>query len=160
MKISRIALLYFGTSWLGLIHAHALTFDPIQIYSSVGQVLSAEIKFRHANPQDDLEVDTADSDALDFLQLTEYNQENYRYSVQRQALATHGVITLSSTHPLQQPQLKVLIKIKHGGITYYQQLDFELKSVEGKGLEFNNVESKSVESKGVKLTETELNRIE
>lgn len=145
MKTSLIRLLLLCSFGAGLTHAYALRLDPIRIYSSVGQVLSAEIAFSHANPQDDLEVETAETDALDFLQLTEYNQHAYRYSVQRQALATHGVITLSSDIPLKQPQLKLLVKIKHGDIVYYQQLDVELTSIELKRVELNAIAVKTPE---------------
>lgn len=126
MKISILRFQLFLMTSLVPFGVQAIAFGPIKVYSQVGQVLYAELSFSHANPQYNIKVESAPTDALDYLHLIDHNLEHYNYTVQRQANATSGLIILSSNTPIQQQQLNILMKIHHDAVSYFKQVNIQL----------------------------------
>ncbi len=100
----------------------AILFDPVEIFSNPGELLYAEIAFHYAQPSDQLEISLADRDDLQAAQLPLQADPYIHFHLRRQRDAHQGRIVITSTRPLYENELTLLLKIKVGSHTYLQPL--------------------------------------
>jgi pilus assembly protein FimV len=105
---------------------YAINVDPAVIQSTVGELLYAEINFRQANRNAQLEVGLAKSDDLDSIRATHQPPTNLNFFTRYNADGS-GVITITSSRPINTPDLNFVIKIKDGSTTRLQHIQTSLK---------------------------------
>lgn len=106
--------------------ATALTLDPIQIQSDAGHLLYAEMKFRNADPNARIEASLAETQDLMSLGMAQSAPTNLNFFTRRSGDGT-GVIVITSSRPIIDTDLNILLKIKEGDATHIQQVKTKLK---------------------------------
>ena len=106
--------------------ATALTLDPIQIQSDAGHLLYAEMKFRNADPNARIEASLAETQDLMSLGMAQSAPTNLNFFTRRSGDGT-GVIVITSSRPIIDTDLNILLKIKEGDATHIQQIKTKLK---------------------------------
>lgn len=104
----------------------AITIDPIQVQSGSGDLLYAEMKFRHSDPNARIEVGLAESNDLMMMGLSHQPPGNLNFFTRRSGDGS-GVIVITSSRPVNDPELNILLKIKEGSATHIQQVKTSLK---------------------------------
>lgn len=117
----KIAILAILTSQ----NIYALSFDPIQVQSGAGNLLYAEMKFRNADPDSKIEASLAESQDLIHLGLSSQSPGHLNFFTRRSGDGT-GVIVITSTRPIVEAELNILLKIKEGNATHIQQVKTRL----------------------------------
>ncbi len=113
----KIAILAIMTSHT----ANAITIDPIQVQSGSGDLLYAEMKFSNSNPNEKFEVGLADADDIQNVGVTTQAPGHLNFYTRR-ANDGSGVIVITSSRPLIESELNILLKIKEGNATHLQQI--------------------------------------
>lgn len=90
--------------------AYAIQINPIQVQSTLGELLYAEISYQHAD-NTPIEVSFAHTDAVNTLAAPMSSTLNI-YT--RQDQNGQGVITITSSQPMQVAELDFLLQIKQG----------------------------------------------
>lgn len=106
--------------------ATALTLDPIQIQSDAGHLLYAEMKFSNADPNARIEASLAETQDLMSLGIAQSAPTNLNFFTRRSGDGT-GVIVITSSRPIIDTDLNILLKIKEGDATHIQQVKTKLK---------------------------------
>lgn len=114
LKIAILTILYSQT-------INALTLEPIQVQSGSGNLLYAEIKFRNADPNAKVEAGLAESQDLVNLGLSHQPTGHLNFYTRRSGDGT-GVIVITSTRPMIETELNILLRIKEGEATHVQQI--------------------------------------
>ena len=104
---------------------YALNLMPIDVQSAPGELLYAEIAFEHADPNQPLSVGLASAEDLDSLGIHHQPPGHLSFFV-RQSTHDSGVITITSSRPVIDPQLNVVVKIQHGAATRLQHIQTRL----------------------------------
>lgn len=112
----------FACSILAVTNSMAIAFEPLHVRSTVGEELYAELKFSHAQPEQNLEISLADLSDLDRLSLPYQAYEHLKFNVIKEGNGRQGVILISSPLPMQRPEFNLLLKIKQGNSSYLQHL--------------------------------------
>lgn len=118
----KIAILAFITTPT----AYALTLDPIEIQSGAGNLLYAEMKFRNAEPNSRIEAGLAESQDLIRLGIGHQPPGHLNFFTRKSGDGS-GVIVITSSRPMLESELNILIKIKEGNATHIQQIKTPLK---------------------------------
>lgn len=105
---------------------HAITIDPIQIQSAPGELLYAEMNFRQADPNAQIQASLATVDELLSLGVTHQPPGHLNFFTRRDG-SGNGVITITSSRPLTEAELNVIIKIKEGNATRLQHIKTPLQ---------------------------------
>ncbi|RZF53083.1 FimV domain-containing protein [Acinetobacter halotolerans] len=92
---------------------YAITFDPLQIKSAPGELLYAEMSFHQADRNSKFDVSLATPEDLHMMgamhqppsQLNFFTRHNNR---------GEGVIVITSSRPMIDPELNIILKIKEG----------------------------------------------
>ncbi|NHB56585.1 hypothetical protein G9F32_00845 [Acinetobacter sp. 194] len=100
---------------------HAITFEPVQIQSGSGDLLYAEIKFRNANANAPIEASLAGAQELLSSGLSHQPPGHLNFYTRRSGNGT-GVIVITSTRPIHDKELNVLIKVREGDATHVHQV--------------------------------------
>lgn len=114
LKIAILAILSSSSTF-------ALTLEPIQVQSHAGSLLYAEIKFKNANPNAHIEAGLADTQDLITLGMAQQAPGNLNFYTRKSADGT-GVIVITSTRPVIETDLNLLLKIKEGDATHIQHI--------------------------------------
>lgn len=113
----KIAILTIMTSQA----ASAITLTPIQIQSGSGDLLYAEMKFSNANPNEKIEVGLADTDDMMSVGFANQPPGHLNFYTRRSSDGT-GVIVITSSRPMVDAELNILLKVKEGSATHLQQI--------------------------------------
>lgn len=118
LKIAILAIITTPT-------AYALTLDPIEVQSGAGNLLYAEMKFRNADPNARIEASLAESNDLIRLGLGHQPPGHLNFFTRKSSDGS-GVIVITSSRPLVESELNILVKIKEGSATHIQQIKTKL----------------------------------
>ena len=99
----------------------AITLTPIQIQSGSGDLLYAEMKFSNANPNEKVEVGLADTEDMMSVGFANQPPGHLNFYTRRSHDGT-GVIVITSSRPMVDPELNILLKVKEGSATHLQQI--------------------------------------
>ena len=113
----KIAILAIITSQ----NIHAITIDPIQIQSAPGELLYAEMNFRQADPTAQIQASLATPDDITTLGVVHQPPGHLNFFTRRDG-AGNGVITITSSRPLTDAELNIIIKIQEGKATRLQHI--------------------------------------
>ena len=100
---------------------YALSFDPVEVQSSTGNLLYAEMKFRNADRNAKIEASLAEADDLLDLGLQSQTPDHFNFFTRKSGDGT-GVIVMTSTHPMIKSEQSILVKIMHGNAIHIQQI--------------------------------------
>lgn len=104
----------------------ALTLEPIEILSGSGNLLYAEMKFYNADPNAKVEASLAETQDLINLGLAHQPPSHLNFFTRKSHDGT-GVIVITSSRPMVETELNILLKIKEGSATHIQQVKKNLK---------------------------------
>ena len=99
----------------------AITINPIQIQSGSGDLLYAEMKFSNANPNEKIEVGLAEAEDMMSVGFANQPPGHLNFYTRRSNDGT-GVIVITSSRPMVDPELNILLKVKEGSATHLQQI--------------------------------------
>ncbi|ANF80977.1 hypothetical protein A3K93_01425 [Acinetobacter sp. NCu2D-2] len=114
LKIAILATIATQTSF-------AINVDPVQIQSAPGELLYAEINFRQSNSQIPVEVSLASPDDLASIGAMHQPPGHLNFYTRRNGNGT-GVITITSSRPMTDRELNIIIKIKEGNAAHLQHI--------------------------------------
>lgn len=109
-------------------HTHAISLQPVEVLSSPGELLYAEIRFTGANTSESLNVNAASPADLASLGISENLSTEHLNFYSRSNNYGDGVITITSNRPLTDQELNVVIKINQGNATRLQHVRTPLKA--------------------------------
>ncbi len=105
---------------------YAITLDPIQIQSAPGELLYAEMNFQQADPSTPLQVSLATQEDLNGLGVTHQPPGNLNFYTRQNGQGT-GVIVITSSRPIIDPELNIVVKVSEGNATRLQHIKTVLK---------------------------------
>ncbi len=100
---------------------YAITFDPLQIQSAPGELLYAEMSFHQADSNARLEVSLATPDDLRMLGATHQPPAHLNFFTRRNNRG-EGVIVVTSTRPMLDPELNIILKIQEGSASHLKHI--------------------------------------
>lgn len=100
---------------------YAITIDPIQIQSAPGELLYAEMNFRQADPTAQIQASLATLEDITTLGVVHQPPGHLNFFTRRDG-AGNGVITITSSRPLTDAELNIIIKIQEGKATRLQHI--------------------------------------
>ncbi len=103
----------------------AIQLDPIQIQSSSGDLLYAEMKFSNSNPNEKIDVNLASAEDMMNIRASHQPPGHLNFFTRRSGDGS-GVIVITSSRPVIEPELNILLKIQEGSSTYIQQVKASL----------------------------------
>ncbi|KYQ79899.1 hypothetical protein AWW73_02015 [Acinetobacter lactucae] len=115
---------------------YAITLDPIQIQSAPGDLLYAEMNFQQADPNATLQVSLATPEDLNALGVTHQPPGNLNFYTRQNGQGS-GVIVITSSRPLIDPELNIVVKISEGSATRLQHIKTVIKPSSIKKIENN-----------------------
>src|SRR5690554_1472705 len=107
-------------------HIHAINVDPVQIQSAPGELLYAEMNFRQSNVNAPIEVSLASAEDLMAIGACHRPPGHLNFFTRRDG-AGNGVITITSSRPLTDTELNIVVKIREGSATRLQHIKTSLK---------------------------------
>lgn len=105
---------------------YAITLDPIQIQSAPGDLLYAEMNFQQADPNANLQVSLATPEDLSALGITHQPPGNLNFYTRQNGQGS-GVIVITSSRPVIDPELNIVVKISEGFATRLQHIKTVIK---------------------------------
>ena len=105
---------------------YAITLDPIQIQSAPGDLLYAEMNFQQADPNATLQVSLATPEDLSALGATHQPPGNLNFYTRQNGQGS-GVIVITSSRPVIDPELNIIVKISEGSATRLQHIKTVIK---------------------------------
>ena len=105
---------------------HAITIDPIQVQSAAGELLYAEMNFRNADPHAQIQASLADAEDIATLGAVYHAPGHLNFFTRRDS-SGNGVITITSSRPLTDAELNIIVKIQEGNATRLQHIKTPLK---------------------------------
>ncbi|MFP5067162.1 FimV family protein [Acinetobacter pittii] len=105
---------------------YAITLDPIQIQSAPGDLLYAEMNFQQADPNTTLQVSLATPEDLSALGVTHQPPGNLNFYTRQNGQGS-GVIVITSSRPVIDPELNIVVKISEGSATRLQHIKTVIK---------------------------------
>jgi pilus assembly protein FimV len=105
---------------------HAITIDPIQIQSAPGELLYAEINFRQSDSNQNLQASLANADDLTRMGVSHQPPGHLNFFTRRDS-SGNGVITITSSRPMTDSELNIVVKISEGNAIRLQHIKTPLK---------------------------------
>jgi len=105
---------------------YAITIDPIQIQSAAGELLYAEMNFHQAEPHSQIQASLATAEDITTLGVTHQPPGNLNFFTRRDN-AGNGVITITSSRPLTEAELNIIVKIQEDNATRLQHIKTPLQ---------------------------------
>lgn len=105
---------------------YAIILDPIQIQSAPGDLLYAEMNFQQADPNANLQVSLATPEDLSALGVTHQPPGNLNFYTRQNGQGS-GVIVITSSRPVIDPELNIVVKISEGSATRLQHIKTVIK---------------------------------
>ena len=112
---------------------HAITLDPIQIQSAPGELLYAEINFRNSDPNSALQAGLASAEDLMAIGTGHQPPGHLNFFTRRDG-SGNGVITITSSRPVTDAELNIIVKITEGSAARLQQVKIPLKRSPAAGI--------------------------
>ncbi len=107
--------------------AAAITLQPLKVMSSSGELLYAEMNFSRADVNTPLEVGLASTNELQQLGINSQAPSGLSFYTRRTGPG-NGVIVITSSRPLNDSNLNIVLKVKEGDNTRIQQIKAPLRS--------------------------------
>lgn len=117
---------------------YAITLDPIQIQSAPGDLLYAEMNFQQADPNSTLQVSLATPEDLSALGVTHQPPGNLNFYTRQNGQGS-GVIVITSSRPVIDPELNIVVKISEGSAMRLQHIKTVIKPSTIKKTENNEI---------------------
>ena len=114
LKIAILAIIASQT-------VNAIIVDPIQIQSAPGELLYAELNFHDADPNAPIQASLASAEDLMSIGVMHQPPSNLNFFTRRTSAST-GVITITSSRPLTEAELNIVVKIKEGNAARLQHI--------------------------------------
>jgi pilus assembly protein FimV len=99
----------------------AITIDPVHIQSAPGELLYAELKFRNAAPNERLDVSLATPEELASIGVYHQPPGHLNFYTRRSS-SGEGVITITSSRPMTQTELNIVVKVQAGDSARLQHI--------------------------------------
>lgn len=100
---------------------HAISIDPLQIQSAPGELLYAEIPFHHAKTDVPVQVSLATPEEINTLGVMHQPPGHLNF-FSRQNSAGEGVITITSSRPLTESELNIVVRIQEGSAVHLRHI--------------------------------------
>ena len=100
---------------------HAISIDPLQIQSAPGELLYAEIPFHHAKTDVPVQVSLATPEEINTLGIMHQPPGHLNF-FSRQNSAGEGVITITSSRPLTESELNIVVRIQEGSAVHLRHI--------------------------------------
>ena len=106
---------------------HAITLDPLQIQSAPGELLYAEMSFHQADPESKLEVSLATPEDLLMIGDQHHPPSQLNFFI-RHNNQGEGVIVITSSRPIIDPELNIILKIQEGHAAHLKHIRQPIRS--------------------------------
>ncbi|QER40648.1 FimV domain-containing protein [Acinetobacter suaedae] len=100
---------------------YAITFDPLQIQSAPGELLYAEMSFHQADSNSRLDVSLATPEDLRMLGTAHQPPAHLNFFTRRNDRG-EGVIVITSSRPMIDPELNIILKIQEGNASHLKHI--------------------------------------
>ncbi len=105
---------------------YAINVDPVQIQSAPGELLYAEMTFRQSDMSLPIEVSLASPADLMSIGASHQPPGHLNFFTRRSNNGT-GVITITSSRPITERELNIIVKIKEGNAARLQHIHTNLR---------------------------------
>ena len=102
-------------------HLYAITLDPLQIQSAPGELLYAEMSFHQADPTAKLDVGLATPEDLLMMGAAHQPPSGLNFYTRRNSQG-EGVIVITSTRPMTDSELNIILKIQESGAAHLKHI--------------------------------------
>jgi len=102
-------------------HLYAITLDPLQIQSAPGELLYAEMSFHQADSNSKFDVSLATPEDLLMIGAAHQPPSNLNFFTRRNNQG-EGVIVITSSRPMTDAELNIIIKIQEGGASHLKHI--------------------------------------
>jgi len=102
-------------------HLYAITLDPLQIQSAPGELLYAEMSFHQADINSKFDVSLATPEDLLMIGAAHQPPSNLNFFTRRNNQG-EGVIVITSSRPMTDAELNIIIKIQEGGASHLKHI--------------------------------------
>lgn len=102
-------------------HLYAITLDPLQIQSAPGELLYAEMSFHQADLNSKFDVSLATPQDLLMIGAAHQPPSNLNFFTRRNNQG-EGVIVITSSRPMTDAELNIIIKIQEGGASHLKHI--------------------------------------
>ena len=102
-------------------HLYAITLDPLQIQSAPGELLYAEMSFHQADANSKLDVSLATPEDLMMLGAIHQPPAALNFFTRRNNKG-EGVIVITSSRPMTDAELNIIIKIQENGAAHLKHI--------------------------------------
>ena len=102
-------------------HLYAITLDPLQIQSAPGELLYAEMSFHQADANSKLDVSLAMPEDLMMLGAIHQPPAALNFFTRRNNKG-EGVIVITSSRPMTDAELNIIIKIQENGAVHLKHI--------------------------------------
>jgi hypothetical protein len=102
-------------------HLYAITLDPLQIQSAPGELLYAEMSFHQADINSKFDVSLATPEDLLMIGAVHQPPSNLNFFTRRNNQG-EGVIVITSSRPMTDAELNIIIKIQEGGASHLKHI--------------------------------------
>ncbi|NIE97766.1 FimV domain-containing protein [Acinetobacter sp. Tr-809] len=109
-------------------HLYAITLDPIQIQSAPGELLYAEMSFHQADANSKLDVSLATPEDLLMIGAAHQPPSSLNFFTRRNNQG-EGVIVITSTRPMTDAELNIILKIQEGGASHLKHIRQPMRQV-------------------------------
>ena len=106
---------------------YAINVDPVQIQSAPGELLYAEMTFRQSDINLPIEVSLASPEDLMSIGASHQPPGHLNFFTRRSNNGT-GVITITSSRPMTERELNIIVKIKEGNAARLQHIRTPLQA--------------------------------
>ncbi|EEY91174.1 hypothetical protein HMPREF0017_00187 [Acinetobacter lwoffii SH145] len=106
---------------------YAINVDPVQIQSAPGELLYAEMNFRQSDINLPIEVSLASPEDLMSIGASHQPPGHLNFFTRRSNNGT-GVITITSSRPMTERELNIIVKIKEGNAARLQHIRTPLQA--------------------------------
>src|SRR5690606_13681171 len=106
---------------------YAINVDPVQIQSAPGELLYAEMTFRQSDMNLPIEVSLASPEDLLSMGASHQPPGHLNFFTRRSNNGT-GVITITSSRPITDRELNIIVKIKEGNAARLQHIRTPLQA--------------------------------
>ncbi|ENW91429.1 hypothetical protein [Acinetobacter dispersus] len=102
-------------------HLYAITLDPVQIQSAPGELLYAEMSFHQADANSKLDVSLATPEDLLMIGAVHQPPSSLNFFTRRNNQG-EGVIVITSSRPMTDAELNIILKIQEGGASHLKHI--------------------------------------
>ncbi|MCH7351033.1 MULTISPECIES: FimV domain-containing protein [unclassified Acinetobacter] len=109
-------------------HLYAITLDPVQIQSAPGELLYAEMSFHQADANSKLDVSLATPEDLLMIGAAHQPPSSLNFFTRRNNQG-EGVIVITSSRPMTDAELNIILKIQEGGASHLKHIRQPMRQI-------------------------------